>query len=132
MNKMRPFRTVLLWQVIAIAALSLVAAIPWGKEGAISAALGGSINAAAGGIYGWMVSRRKAGTAGEALRTLFRAEAVKVTVIVLLLWLVLTGYKAVVPAAFFGSFVATVLIFAAAIAVRDKDEGKMPRASGEQ
>ena len=129
---MRPFRTVLAWQVIAIAILSLLAAIPWGRHGALSAALGGSVNVAAGLAYGWMVSRRKAGTAGEALRTLFRAEAVKVTVIVLLLWLVLTGYKAVVPAAFFGSFVATVLIFAAAIAVRDKDEGKMPRASGEQ
>ena len=129
---MRPFRTVLAWQVIAIAILSLLAAIPWGKDGALSAALGGSVNAAAGWVYGWMVTRRKARTAGEALRTLFRAEAVKVTVIVLLLWLVLTGYKAVVPAAFFGSFVATVLIFAAAIAVRDKDQGKIPRASGEQ
>ena len=84
---MRPFRTVLLWQLIAIGALALLAAIAWGKDGALSAALGGTVNAVAGWAYGWMVSRRKTGTAGEALRTLFRAEAVKVTVIVLLLWL---------------------------------------------
>jgi F0F1-type ATP synthase assembly protein I len=129
---MRPFRTVLLWQVIAIAVLSLFAAIPWGKDGALSAALGGSVNVAAGWAYGWMVSRRKAGTAGEALRTLFRAEAVKITVIVLMLSLALTHYRAIVHAAFFGSFVVTVVIFAAAIAVRDKDEGNMPRASGQQ
>jgi F0F1-type ATP synthase assembly protein I len=129
---MRPFRTVLAWQVIAIAILSLLAAIPWGKDGALSAALGGSVNAAAGWVYGWMVTRRKARTAGEALRTLFRAEAVKVTAIVLLLWLVLASYRAIVPAAFFGSFVVTVVIFAAAIAVRDRGEGNIPSASGEQ
>ena len=129
---MRPFRTVLAWQVIAIAVLALLAAIPWGRHGALSAALGGSVNVAAGLAYGWMVSRRKAGTAGEALRTLFRAEAVKVTAIVLLLWLVLTSYRGIVYPAFFGSFVVTVLIFAAAIAVRDKDQGNIPRACGEQ
>ncbi len=129
---MRPFRTVLLWQVIAIAVLALLAAIPWGLPGASSAALGGSVNVAAGWAYGWMVSRRKAGTAGEALRTLFRAEAVKVTVIVLLLWLALKLYRALVPAAFFGSFVVTVVIFAAAVAVRDKDQDKMPRANGQE
>jgi hypothetical protein len=63
---MRPFRTVLLWQVIAIAVLSLSAAIP---EGWSLVGLGGSVNVAAGWAYGWMVSRRKASTAGEALRT---------------------------------------------------------------
>lgn len=129
---MRPFRTVLLWQAIAVAVLALLAAIPWGKEGALSAALGGSVNAIAGWAYGWMVSRRKTSTAGDALRTLFRAEAVKVTVIVLLLWLALALYRAIVPAAFFGSFVVTVVIFAAAIAVRDRDERNMPRAGGQQ
>lgn len=131
---MRPFRTVLLWQVIAIAVLSLLAAIPWGLDGASSAALGGSVNVAAGLAYGWMVSRRKTSTAGEALRTLFRAEAVKIAVIVLLLWLALTLYRSMVPAAFFGSFVVTVVLFAAAIAVsdKDKDESNIPRASGEQ
>src|SRR5215831_9714848 len=108
---MRPFRTVVAWQVIAIAVLALLAAIPWGKDGALSAALGGSVNVAAGLAYGWMVSRRKAGTAGEALRTLFRAEAVKITVIVLLLWLALAKYRPIVYAAFFGAFVVTVLIF---------------------
>jgi ATP synthase protein I len=129
---MRPFRTVLLWQLIAIAALAIFAAFPWGRHGAMSAALGGAINVAAGGAYAWMVSRRRARTAGETLRTLFRAEAAKVTLIVLLLWLVLANYRSIVHAAFFAGFVITVAIFAAAVAVREKDEGNMPRANGQQ
>lgn len=128
---MRPFRTVLLWQLIAIAVLAIFAAFPWGTNGAISAALGGAVNVVAGGVYAWMVSRRRARTAGETLRTLFRAEAVKVMLIVLLLWLVLANYRTIVHAAFFGSFVIAVAIFAAAVAVREKDEGNMPRANGQ-
>lgn len=129
---MRPFRTVLLWQVIAIAALAIFAAFPWGTNGAISALLGGAVNVVAGGVYAWMVSRRRARTAGETLRTLFRAEAVKVTLIVLLLWLVLANDRTIVHAAFFGSFVIAVAIFAAAVAVREKDESNVTRANGQQ
>jgi ATP synthase protein I len=129
---MRPFRIVLLWQVFATAVLTLVAAIAWGKDGAVSAALGGSINVAAGGVYGWIVSRRKARSAGEALRTMLRAEAVKVLVIVALLWLAMTHYRSIVHAAFLGSFVITVALFAAAITVRDRDPDKRSAASGPQ
>ncbi len=129
---MRPFRTVLSWQILATVALALLAAIPWGKDGAISAALGGAINIAAGSAYAWIVSRRKARTAGEALRTVFRAEAVKVLLIIGLLWLAMANYRSIVHGVFLGSFAVTVAIFAAAVAVRDRDEdNKMPRANGE-
>ena len=129
---MRPFRIVLLWQVFATAVLTLVAAIAWGKDGAVSAALGGSINVAAGGVYGWIVSRRKARSAAEALRTMLRAEAVKVLLIVALLWLAMAHYRTIVHAAFLGSFVITVALFAAAITVRDTDQDKRSAASGPQ
>lgn len=129
---MRPFRTVLLWQIAATAALALLAAIPWGKDGAVSAILGGGVNVAAGAAYGWIVSRRKARTAGEALRTMFRAEAVKVLLIISLLWLAMTSYRTIVHGVFLGSFAVTVAIFAAAIAVRDRNEDQMPRANGQQ
>jgi ATP synthase protein I len=128
---MRPFRTVLLWQVVATAILALVAAVPWGMDGAMSAAFGGGINVAAGGAYAWIVSRRKAGSAGEALRTMFRAEAVKVLLIVMMLWLAMARYRSIVHAAFLGSFVLTVVIFTAAIAVRDGNEGKTSPGNGE-
>jgi ATP synthase protein I len=118
---MRPIRTVLRWQLIATAVLTLAATFLWGMDGASSAALGGSVNLVAGWAYGWIVSRSGKASAGEALRTMFRAEAVKVLLIIILLWLVFANYPNLVHAAFLGSFAVTVVIFAAAIAVRDSD-----------
>ena len=129
---MRPIRTVLRWQVFATVVLTLVAAIPWGKDGALSAALGGTINLAAGWAYGWILSRSGKASPGEALRTMFRAEAVKILLIIVLLWLVFVNYGNIVHAAFLGTFAITVAIFAAAIAVRDANDNKGPRATGDQ
>ena len=42
------------------------------------------------------------------------------------------NYGSIVHAAFLGTFAITVAIFAAAIAVRDTDENKGPRATGDQ
>jgi ATP synthase protein I len=128
----RPIRIVLKWQLIATAGLTLVAAIPWGMNGAISAALGGAVNIVAGGVYGWRAAQGEARTAGEALRTIFRAEAIKIVLIFAGLWLVLASYKDIVHAAFFASFVVTVAVFAAAVAVRDIDGQKTPRPAGDE
>ena len=127
----RPIRIVLQWQVIATASLTLAAALLWGIDGAISAALGGAVNIVAGGVYGWRAAQGEARTAGEALRTIFRAEAIKVFLIFAGLWLALASYKDIVHAAFFASFVVTVAVFAAAIAVRDADENKTARPAGD-
>ena len=110
------------WQLIVTAALTLVAGLLWGRDGALSAALGGAVNLVAGGVYGWRVSRREARTAGEALVTMFRAEGIKILLIFAGLLLVLTQYRDVVHEAFFATFVITVGVFAAAIAVRDTGE----------
>ena len=115
----RPFRIVLLWQLIATGVLALLAAIPWGPDGAVSAALGGGVNVLAGWAYGWRVARGAARTAGDTLRTLFVAWAWKFFTIVALMGLVLTQYRGLVHAAFFLAFVVTVGVFSAAIAVSD-------------
>lgn len=120
----RPIRIVLWWQVGVTAALTLVAALLWGREGAVSAALGGAVNIVAGAVYGWRVAQGEARSAGEVLRTLFRAEAIKVLLIIVGLWAVLANYGDVVHVAFFTTFVITVGVFAAAIAVRDPGENK--------
>ena len=120
----RPIRIVLRWQVIVTVALTLVAGLLWGKDGALSAVLGGAVNIVAGGVYGWRVSRSEARSAGEALSTMFRAEGLKILLIIAGLLLVLTAYRDVVHAAFFATFMITVLVFAAAIAVRDPKEEK--------
>jgi F0F1-type ATP synthase assembly protein I len=124
-SRIRPFRTVLRWQLIATAVLSLVAAIPWGGEGALSAALGGGVNVVAGGAYGWRVALGEARTAGEALATMFRAWGIKVLLIVVQLMLVLSFYRDIVHAAFFAAFVVTVAVFAAAVAVREPGKNKI-------
>ena len=120
----RPIRIVLRWQLIVTAALTLVAALLWGRDGAISAALGGAVNFVAGWVYGWRVAQGEARSAGEALRTVFRAEAIKVLLIIVGLWAVLANYRDIVHVAFFATFVITVGVFAAAIAVRDTGENK--------
>jgi F0F1-type ATP synthase assembly protein I len=123
-SRIRPFRIVLRWQLIATAVLTLASAIPWGGDGALSAALGGAVNIVAGAVYGWRVTRGEARTAGEALVTIFRAWGIKVLLIVGQLVLVLSLYRDIVHAAFFAAFVVTVGVFAAAVAVRDAGDNK--------
>jgi ATP synthase protein I len=59
------------------------------------------------------------GPFGAVRRNDQQAEAAKIITIVLLLWLVLSTYKEVIALAFLGAFAVTVVIFSAAIAVRD-------------
>jgi ATP synthase protein I len=117
----KPIRTVLRWQFIATAALTLAGGLLAGVDGALSAALGGAISICAGWISAVVASKGKAQSAGEVLFGALRAEAVKVGLIVLLLWLVLAMYENVVAPALFGSFVITVLIFTMAFFVREYD-----------
>lgn len=115
----RPLRTVLRWQLYAAAAIALVTGCLAGTHGAFSAMLGGLVSWGAGLAFALMVSHGRLGTAGDTLRTLFRAEASKVMLMIFLLWLVLTTYQDVLPVAFFAGFVACVLVSQAAILVRE-------------
>mgnify|MGYP001613543088 FL=1 len=115
----KPLCTVLRWQVYVAVALTLAAGLWAGMPGAISALLGGLINVTAGLVYAMMVSGSTAKSAGQTLRTLVRAEASKIALIVLQLWLVLTAYHDVVVTAFIAAFVISVLVFPMALLVRD-------------
>lgn len=128
----RPIRIVLRWQVIVTLVSSLIAALLWGADGAMSAALGGGINVVAGAVFGWRVAQGEARTAGEALRTMLRAEAVKILLILAGLWAVLSSYKSIVHVAFLATFVITVVVFAAAIAVRDAEDRNGPGTTGKK
>lgn len=115
----KPIRTVLRWQVYATVVITIVTGIWAGKHGAISAILGGAINQIADLAYALLVSGGGIRTAGNTLRTLFRAEGVRILLIVFLLGSVLTSYKEVVHPALFLSFVVSVLVFRAAIMVKE-------------
>jgi ATP synthase protein I len=76
-------------------------------------------------VAGWasavVAARGRARSAGDVLVGALTAEAVKIGLIVVLLWLVLATYDNVVPLALIGSFVITVLIFTMAFFVREYD-----------
>ena len=115
----KPLRTVLRWQLYATAAMALGAGAIAGMHGAFSAALGGIVSWAAGLVFAVMVSGGRVRTAGEALRFLFRAEASKIMLIIILLWLVLSTYQEVVPVAFFAAFIVSVLVSQAVMLVSE-------------
>ena len=117
----KPIRTVLRWQLMATAVLTLAGGILAGVDGALSAALGGAVSLCAGWVSAVVAAKGKAQSAGEVLIGALMAEGVKIGLIVILLWLVLATYDELVAPAFFGSFVATVLIFGMAFFVRDYD-----------
>jgi ATP synthase protein I len=108
-----------LWQSCAGAAVGLLAAWWTGWQGFVSGLLGSLVNVLAGVVFALLVNVGEPTTAGGTLRTMLRAEAAKITVIVLLLWLVLKGYREIVHAAFFAAFVAAVLVSQTAPLIRN-------------
>ena len=116
----KPIRTVMGWQVVATALIAVAAGLFFGGHAAVSALLGGIINQIADFAYAMLVSGGGIRTAGGTLRTLFRAEAARIVLIVILLGWTLTSYKDVVHPALFLSFIVSVIVFRMAILVRDK------------
>jgi len=117
----RPLRVVLQWQAIATVVLALAGGFLAGFDGALSAVCGGAVSIVAGAVSAVVAAMGRARSAGGVLIGALRAEAVKIGLIAILLWLVLATYDQVVPLALFGSFLVTVLIFTMAFFVREQD-----------
>ena len=115
----KAIRTVFRWQVVATGVMTLVLGVLAGVHGAISAMLGGLVGICAGFAFSVVVSLSKTDSLAGTLAAAFRAEAVKVTIAVVLLWLVFAVYKQVVATAFVGSFAVSILLFGMAFFVRD-------------
>jgi ATP synthase protein I len=115
----KALRTVLRWQVIATAAMTLLLGLLAGVHGAISAGLGGLVSICAGLAFSVVVSSSKPHSLAGTLVTALRAEAIKVAVAVILLWLVFATYENVVAIGFVGSFALSILVFGMAFFVRD-------------
>jgi ATP synthase protein I len=115
----KPIRSVLRWQVVATAALALIAGALAGGHGALSAALGGAVSILSGLASAVVASLGRAQSAEGVVFAALRAEAVKIGLIVVLLWLVLATYRDVAVLVFLGTFAVTVVIFAMAFFVRE-------------
>ena len=112
-------RAALAWQLGATAVSALVAGMAGGTHAAVSAALGGAVVIVANIAYACTVSLSAPRSAGETIRTLLRAEAVKVAVIVLELGLVFSGYGALVALPLIVTLILTVLLWPVALLYRD-------------
>jgi len=116
----KPIRKVLVWQVVVTMAIAVVAAFLAGAQGAVSAVAGGMISLIAGVVSALVASSKAARSAGGILVVALKAEAVKLGLALILLWLVLTNYDDAVSGALLVSFVATMLVFSMALFVRDE------------
>ena len=115
----RPVLTVLKWQLLATTAIALLSGLVAGWHGALSAVAGGAISVTAGLSAALVASLASARSAGSVVMGALRAEAVKLGIAVLLLWLVLLNYREAVVGALIASFIVTLVIFAMAFFVRD-------------
>ncbi len=115
----RPVLTVLKWQLVATTALALISGLVAGRHGALSAVAGGAISVTAGLSAALVASLGRARSAGSVVVGALRAEAVKIGVALVLLWLVLVNYHEAVVGALIASFIVTLVIFAMAFFVRD-------------
>ena len=115
----KAIRTVLRWQMISTGAMTLVLGLLTSVHGAVSAMLGGLVSICAGISFSIVISLSRSNSLAGTLLTAFRAEAAKVTVAVVLLWLVFATYQDVVAVGFIGSFAISILIFGMAFFVRE-------------
>ena len=119
MRLSKPIRIVLRWQLIATAIATLAAALIVGRDAAASAAAGGAVSMVAGIAAALVAVLGKAKSAGGVLVGALRAEAVKIGVALVLLWLVLSNYPQAAVGVLLATFVVTMLIFSMAFFVRD-------------
>ncbi len=119
----RKFRPVIGLQVLATIIIASTAAWFAGVHGAVSAALGGLIGIFSGLVFVWLAAKSAEGkgrSAGEVLFAALKAEAAKLFMALVLLWLVLAAYQEVVVVGLIGSFVASILIFSIGLFAGDK------------
>jgi ATP synthase protein I len=115
----KPIVTVLKWQLLASTVATLAAGLIAGEPAAVSAAAGGAISIVSGIAAAIVAVLGRAKSAGAVLAGALRAEAVKIGVALVLLWLVLSNYPQAAVGVLLATFVVTMLIFSMAFFVRD-------------
>ena len=115
----KPIRTVMVWQAIVTVLTAVIAGLLAGIHGAASAALGGTVSVIAGLAFAMVMQSNNMQSADGTIIAALRAEATKIGLAVILLWLVLALYKDVVLIVFIGSFIVSILVFSMAFFVRE-------------
>lgn len=118
--KTRSIRILLCWQAGAVVAFAALGGLWAGGHGAVSGALGATINLVANFVYALMGGIVRPASAAGALFVIIRAEGFKIGLILVQLFLVVKLYRDLVMGPFIVAFIATVLMFAIALRVKDR------------
>ena len=117
--KNRPLRIIIRWQSLFTLIVVLICLIWIDARSAVSALLGGLISVTSTSTFALIVSLHKGKSTGDVLRTALRAESVKIIIIVISLWQVLTQFENINLIAFIGTFAATVIINSMALLISE-------------
>lgn len=115
------FSKMLQWQLSATLVVMLVAFIVSGVHAAISA-LAGGLSVTIGAYFASKIAQRSSKEAATVLVNLLKAEAVKIVIIVVLLFITFKVYKQLVPFALIAGLTAAALFSGAAMSKLDKTE----------
>ena len=115
------FKKMLQWQLMATLAVAVAAAIISGAHAGFSALLGG-ITVVIGAYFASKIAQRSSKEAATVLVNLLKAEAVKIVIIVVLLFIAFKVYKQLVPFALIAGLAASALFSGAAMSKLDKTE----------
>ena len=116
--KTRSIRVLLCWQAAGVVLFAVLGGLWAGRAGAVSGALGAAINLVANFVYALMGGIVRPASAAGALIVIMRAEAFKIALILLQLFLAVRLYRELVVGPFVVAFIVTALMFA--IALRTK------------
>jgi ATP synthase protein I len=114
--RFRPFLVTMVWQLIVTVVLALVAGAVAGRHGALSALLGGGIGLVGVSVFALFSRPWSGGAPGNVIGVALRAEAAKILVIVVMLWLTFAVYHDMMVLAFLGAFMVSVLLSGLAFA----------------
>lgn len=124
----RAFSKAARWQIIITVLISSVSLLSAGMNAAISAFAGGAsvivggFAGTIGGFSGMMMARRpNSGTPGAVLISALKAEAIKVSVIVLLLLLIFKYYRGLVPLYLIGGLAGSALASGAGLLAENNE-----------
>ncbi len=115
------FSKMLRLQLIATTAVAIVALVLSGTSAAISA-LAGGVAVIIGAFFAAKIAQKNKKDATAVLINLLKAEAVKVLVIVILLFITFKVYKQLVPFALIVGLAAAALVSGAAMSKLDKTD----------
>jgi ATP synthase protein I len=108
------------WQIVVTLLIAAIALVLANAHVALSI-LGGGLAVVLGGFAGMVLARKQPASAGSALLTLLKAEAIKIAVIALVLLAIFKFYEQLVPLALIGGLACAALISGAALRTLDQE-----------